>query len=130
MIYLRGHHFICLHFFTGEGYSEEFVENLHAVIGRAKNEGIFVVEGADDVCKKCPFLVKRTCKDEKEIAEMDKIALGLLNLKIMDTVSWDKIKEKLPEIFNRWYSLYCIPCIYLNVCSKTALLNSLRNISS
>jgi len=130
MIYLRGHHLICLHFFTGEGYNREFIKNLYMVIDRAKHENILVTEGADDICKKCPYLISNRCKDEKEIAEMDKTALKLLKLKTTDTVSWNEIRKKLPEIFHHWYKIYCIPCIYLNVCSKTSLFKSLRNVSS
>ncbi len=130
MIYLRGHHLICLHFFTGEGYNKEFVENLYTVIDRTKDEIILVVEGADEICKKCPYLINIICKDEKEIAEMDRTALELLKLKTNNTVSWDYLKEKLPEIFTHWYKLYCIPCIYLNVCSKTSLFKSFRKGSS
>lgn len=111
MIYLRGHHLICLHFFTGEGYNKAFVENLYTVIDRAKDEIIFVAEGADEICKKCPHLINNICKDEKEIAEMDKTALELLKLKTTYNVSWEEIKKKLSEIFNHWYELYCIPCI-------------------
>ncbi|WP_297209387.1 MULTISPECIES: DUF1284 domain-containing protein [Thermodesulfovibrio] len=129
MIYLRGHHLICLHFFTGEGYNKAFVENLYTVIDRAKDEIIFVAEGADEICKKCPHLINNICKDEKEIAEMDKTALELLKLKTTYNVSWEEIKKKLSEIFNHWYELYCIPCIYLDVCSKTSLFKSLRNSS-
>lgn len=129
MIYLRGHHLICLHFFTGEGYSREFVENLYSVIDRAMDENIHVAEGADDICKKCPYLINNICKDEKEIAEMDKTALELLKLKTTNTVSWDEIKKKLPEIFHHWYKIYCLPCTYLKICSKTSLFKSLRKDS-
>ncbi len=129
MIYLRGHHLICLHFFTGEGYSKEFVENLYSVINRTENEIIHVAEGADEICKKCPYLIDNICKDEKEIADMDKTALKLLKLKTTDNVSWDEIKKNLLEIFNHWYKLYCVPCIYMDVCSKTSLFKSLRKSS-
>lgn len=130
MISLRGHHFICLHFFTGEGYNSEFIENLYAVLDRTKNEPVVVIEGADDICKKCPHLINSLCKDEKEIAEMDKTAMDLLKIKAMDIVSMNEISEKLPDVFQKWYRLYCIPCIYLNVCSKTNLFKSLCNLSS
>lgn len=129
MIYLRGHHLICLHFFTGEGYSSEFVQNLYMVIERAKNENITITYGADNICKKCPFLINGFCKDEKEILEMDKTALDLLKLEIRKIVSWNEIRKSLPKIFNDWYRLYCVPCIYLGACSSTYLFNSLRNIS-
>ncbi|WP_460180906.1 hypothetical protein [Thermodesulfovibrio sp. TK110] len=43
MISLRRHHFICLHFFTGEGYNREFIENLYAVLDRAKDEPVVVI---------------------------------------------------------------------------------------
>lgn len=129
LISLRGHHLICLHFFTGEGYSSEFVENLYAILERTKNENIIITYGADNVCKRCPSLIDGVCKDEKEISEMDKTALELLKLEIKETVSWNEIRRNLPKIFNFWYRLYCIPCIYLGVCSNTYLFKSLRDIS-
>ncbi len=121
MILMRGHHFICLHFFSGEGYSRDFVENLYAIVERTKNEKILIVEGADDICKKCPFLINGACKNEEEISEMDKNALQLLNFKVADTFLWDEIKRKLHHIFNQWYSIYCISCSYFNICSNNAL---------
>lgn len=130
VISLRGHHLICLNFFTGEGYNIEFVENLNTIFKRAKNENILVIEGADEVCKKCPFLINNICKDENEITEMDKNAMDLLKIKIMNTISMHEIRKKLPEVFNLWYRLYCINCIYLKVCSKTSLFISLCNLSS
>jgi len=50
---LRGHHLICLNFFKGEGYSEDFISNIHSVIGE---DNIEIVQGPDDVCAWCPYL--------------------------------------------------------------------------
>jgi len=44
---LRGHHLICLNFFRGEGYSEDFIKNIYSVM---KKEKVEIVKGADDVC--------------------------------------------------------------------------------
>lgn len=53
---------ICLHFYRGEGYSREFVENLEDVVRRAtEGEEIEVVEGADDICRACPTFQGEKC---------------------------------------------------------------------
>ena len=57
VIKLRGHHLVCLHFFKGEGYNLEYVENLAYILKRAEaGDGIEVAAGADDVCNTCPSL--------------------------------------------------------------------------
>ncbi len=38
MLYLRGHHLICLHFFPGYGYDASFVESLRNVLKRAESQ--------------------------------------------------------------------------------------------
>ena len=43
---LRGHHFVCLQFFRGEGYSEEFVTQLAVLLDRAANEPAEAVDDA------------------------------------------------------------------------------------
>ncbi len=74
-INFRGHHLICLHFFEGEGYDADFVENLKNIMQRTENENINVCDGPDDVCEKCPFLKDYKCQydsnADEEIREMD-----------------------------------------------------------
>lgn len=75
MSLLRGHHLICLHFFHGEGYSEAFVRNLKEVLKRAEEE-VKVTDGADDVCRACPYLKNNRCEyDEGEDEEVCKLLL-------------------------------------------------------
>jgi hypothetical protein len=75
MLILRGHHLICLHFFSGEGYDAQFIENLRDVLKRAESEEIEIVSGNDDVCAKCLYLKDHKCaydeNADKEIREMD-----------------------------------------------------------
>ena len=33
----RGHHLICLYFFSGEGYNNTYIDNLKIVMNRVKN---------------------------------------------------------------------------------------------
>ncbi|MBI5025836.1 MAG: DUF1284 domain-containing protein [Nitrospirae bacterium] len=129
-IKLRGHHLICLHFFSGEGYSPEFVTNLHELIKRLADEVLLVYERADDVCLKCPYLKDGKClyseDSEKEIMEMDKKALELLKIKPETKINWQTIKERLPGIFREWFLTYCTGCAWKKACINSPLWQELN----
>jgi hypothetical protein len=114
---LRGHHLICLNFFRGEGYSEEFIENLYAVV---KKEKIEIVTGADEVCIKCPYLKEGKCKSsdytDEKIHHQDQEALRMLGLRPGMIVDWKLITSKLPEILEEWEAVFCCSCGYRKVC--------------
>jgi hypothetical protein len=114
---LRGHHLICLNFFRGEGYSEEFIENIYKTI---KKEEIIVAKGADDVCSKCPHLKDDKCASNEYTNEMilvqDREALRLLDLTQGMIVDWKIIASRLPGILDEWKTRFCARCGYKNVC--------------
>ncbi|MEQ9730714.1 MAG: DUF1284 domain-containing protein [Candidatus Methanoperedens sp.] len=114
---LRGHHLICLNFFRGEGYSEDFIKNIHSVIRKQKVE---VVAGPDEVCKRCPYLIENKCADNEytneKILFQDKEALRLLGYKQGEIISWKTISAKLPGIIEDWKAQFCADCRYLKVC--------------
>ncbi len=116
---LRGHHLICLNFFRGEGYSEEFVENIKKII---EEKEIKVIFGADDVCLKCPYLKNGICNysenSEEEVVELDQFAYKLLNIYPSSVTTWEEIKRKLPEIMGKWKEFACKSCDWLDVCEK------------
>ena len=116
---LRAHHLICLHFFKGEGYTPEYVENLRSILERAKAERIEVVMGADDVCKPCPFLKDGICeKGEEQIAELDLLAMNLLKVKPGDEIGWEDSEKELDKILGIWKKYACFDCEYSTICSK------------
>jgi hypothetical protein len=132
-IKLRGHHLICLHFFTGEGYNPEFVENLKEILVRVKSgEEIEVCSGADEVCMMCPFLKDRRCRYDKhaenEIQKMDRDATALLKIEPSTKVTWIEIQERLQDIFKRWSADYCRSCTWKTVCEKTAHYQAINEI--
>ncbi len=114
---LRGHHLICLNFFRGEGYSEDFIRNIYSVIGK---KSIEIVEGPDDVCARCPYLKDDICKNPDYSDEMirlqDREALRLLEFKPGMVISWKKISDKIPGIIEDWKSQFCGGCGYRKVC--------------
>lgn len=114
---LRGHHLICLNFFRGEGYSEEFIKNIYSVILKEKVE---IVKGADDVCAMCPYLKDNKCSSneytDEKITLQDKEALELLGFRSGMIVDWRIISDKLPRIMEEWKKQFCLDCGYQIVC--------------
>jgi hypothetical protein len=127
---LRGHHLVCLHFFRGEGYNEEFVENLARVVGSAQEGGIEVHGGADDVCVRCPYLSNARCHFSEDadsgIGEMDRLALDLLRLSPGVRVGWAEIRGRIPEIFPAWHSAFCTTCSWRPACEGDDLYRTLK----
>ena len=114
---LRGHHLICLNFFRGEGYSEDFIRNIYSVIGK---ENIEIVKGPDEVCARCPYLRDDRCASNEYTDEMiifqDKEALRLLEFEPGVVVDWKMIAGKLPDILDEWKAKFCRGCGYRKVC--------------
>ncbi len=121
MIRLRGHHLICLHFFTGAGYSRVFVDNLRAVLQRAgQDEEIVVTEGADEVCEACPYLAGNCCAhkpdSEQEIRRLDELALNLLAAKTGQKVKWEEIRLQVLKAPAEWFCAFCHGCDWETLC--------------
>ena len=119
MSFLRGHHLICLNFFKGEGYSQEFVEALFSVLSA---ERFTISEGFDDVCKACPgWQPQDGCVTygEDYIRRIDSLALSLLKLRPGDEVGWDEVRERLRGAMGTWKREVCSDCEWKRVCSES-----------
>jgi hypothetical protein len=131
---LRGHHLICLQFFSGEGYDRTFIENLEDTLEKAKSEGLEIRTGGDDVCRECRYLKDGVCRHtenaEAEIQEMDRKALTLLGLSAGTSVTWHSITSRVPDIFADWFREYCVDCEWLPVCGKDDHFRTLCPVNS
>lgn len=118
MLKFRGHHFICLNFFLGEGYSKDFVDNLNRLMERANaGEEIKIVEGADDVCGFCPSLINGLCRhDEEEIRKADRIALKKLGFAVGEKIKWEESRRRVKEISRDWLYAFCEGCYWEQLC--------------
>ena len=124
---LRGHHLICLQFFRGEGYSEEFVANLEVLLGRLATEPATVVAVADDVCAACPELgadglcASDSAGGEAEIRRIDALAFELLELEPRDRITLSEARSRLGADaigVGRWRTEACRGCAWENVCER------------
>ena len=121
---LRAHHFICLQFYGGEGYSPAFVENLVSVVERAGASPAVLVEGADDVCAACPNVAPDgTCIDpgtgEEQIRQIDALACEVLGIETGMQLSLEDARELLASHAigaGRWRFEACVGCEWEDVC--------------
>ncbi|NTU71385.1 MAG: DUF1284 domain-containing protein [Coriobacteriia bacterium] len=122
---LRGHHLICLQFFRGEGYSEEFVANLGGVVERASSGRALVVAGADVVCAACPELgadglcTSEDAGGEAEIARIDALALDILGVNVGERISLPEARDRLEDDaigVGTWRAQACDGCAWERVC--------------
>lgn len=121
MLHLRAHHFVCLYFYQGKGYSREFEKNIKDLLVRAKNsEKIKVVRGADDVCRYCPSLENNKCggndNTERLIKRLDVMACNYLFIEVGDVVMWKDMKAKVKFAPERWFSEFCSFCDWEKIC--------------
>ncbi len=121
---LRGHHLICLQFYRGQGYSDDFVANLDRVQKSAAETPALIVSGPDDVCAACPGLgADGTCQHpdtgEAEALRIDALALQLLDAAIGETLSLSEAHARLSgdaAAVGRWRAESCGSCLWENAC--------------
>lgn len=127
VVYLRGHHLICIPGFRGLGYSDSFIANLSDLkegLEKKPETWIEVVEGPDDICQACPHLDSCGCRkdgprSEEEIRLRDREVLKRLGLEPGIKQSWSSIMDRVASSFSPavleklcfgcpWFSLgYC-----------------------
>ena len=121
---LRGHHFVCLQFFRGEGYPANFIENLTRVVKRSTETPALLVASADDVCSACPGLAADgSCIDpsagETEARRIDRLASAVLGVKPGARLSLAEARERLSAdaiAVGRWRFEACSECTWEDVC--------------
>jgi len=123
LVKFRGHHLVCLHFFKGEGYTQEFICNLKNLVDRAEGgEEIEIVAGADEVCRLCPYLRGDCCGHkhdaDEEVKKLDKMALDYLDEAIGNKVTWREVKEKVNSASQEWFTAFCKGCDWEKVCER------------
>jgi uncharacterized protein len=124
--WLRGHHFVCLQFFDGEGCPAAYVENLRAVVARTLTEPALLVESADDVCAACPSKAPDgSCIDpgagEDEIRRIDALAYEVLGVRPGARLSLADARARLAAdavASGRWRFEACPGCAWGDACEE------------
>lgn len=70
---LRAHHGMCLAFFKGKGYSNEFSKHMKEVKDRMEqNPVVRIIAEADCICSACPNQKEGRCTSQEKVAKYDR----------------------------------------------------------
>ncbi|MFI3169746.1 MAG: DUF1284 domain-containing protein [Faecalibacterium sp.] len=118
---LRPHHGLCLHFFRGRGYSEDFVQNMLGIqTALAQNPDVQLVEGADQVCAACQHRVGGTgCEAQEKVARYDAAVLERCGYQVGEILRWRDFSAKITEAILTQNGLQeiCADCEWYSICS-------------
>jgi len=107
IIYLRGHHLLCLQGYQGYGYDTKFKAKMETIIEQvnANDYKLTITNSADDLCESCPNLKDGKCVEGLEISDNSSENKNNMNKNNSKIVNMDNIvieKAKLEK--NREYS--------------------------
>ena len=88
---LRAHHGMCLTFFEGKGYSDQFTAQMQKIYDAVKeNPRLQVVAEEDVICQKCPNLQAGVCQTQELVQEYDRKVLSYCGLKEDADLCWNE----------------------------------------
>ena len=118
-IKLRPHHLLCISFFKGKGYSQDFVKNMTWTINLLKDDtAITFIDGADNICKACPNNTNGQCATQDKVERYDKSLLDLCNLSVGQTLTYSALKQLVDEkvLSCNKRTQICGDCEWSNIC--------------
>lgn len=78
---LRPHHGMCINYFVGNGYSEDFTSHMASMIEALSEDPVVCLSTETDaICVKCPNNVEGTCTTGTKSAQYDREVLKRCNL--------------------------------------------------
>lgn len=81
MIRLRPHHGMCLAYFEGKGYSDDFTVNMQNMLDLfEKGTDVELVTAGDEICKACPNLKEGICVSAGLVERYDREVLKACGL--------------------------------------------------
>lgn len=121
IIYIRPHHGLCLQFFEGKGYSEDFAVHMGQIkAALEKGRKALITADADDICIQCPNRRENGCVSDEKVKEYDSRVLEACGLKYEEILSWDeftwKVRKKIIAGIGR--EKICPDCQWSNICKK------------
>lgn len=116
---IRPHHLVCIEFFVGNGYSDEFTSNMRNVIRTLALDPILTSTAkADGVCAKCPNMIDGVCKTCDKVDRYDREVLKAIEVADGETAKYTELQKKVREkiIYSGKRESICGDCEWSELC--------------
>lgn len=125
---LRAHHGMCLAFFEGKGYSDEFTSHMQTVWRKMQEDPkLQIIAESDVICGKCPNLNGRQCNTYALVQRYDQQVLELTGIKEGTEIKWSEffklVESKILAAGKR--KTICGNCQWTEICDSKEFLYKL-----
>ncbi len=118
---LRPHHGLCLRFFEGKGYSDEFVGNMSKVKNElAESDPLITLTAMDDIiCESCPERLSGHCAASGKAALYDRRVTEMLKTDFITVLKWSDFYRRAYEeiILSGRLREICADCKWFALCA-------------
>ncbi len=124
---LRPHHGMCLAYFEGKGYSEDFTAHMQEVLDFLTNEErageqekqVRLTIGTDVICEACPHNEDGICDNDAQASEYDRKVLSLCGLKEGEVMTFQDFVSRVQDniIADGKRTLICAGCQWEDICN-------------
>ncbi|MDD6572298.1 MAG: DUF1284 domain-containing protein [Thermoflexaceae bacterium] len=118
-IVLRPHHGLCIRYFEGKGYNDEFTQHMGKVIESLKADSLIrLTDQSDVICQKCPNLLQGGCKSREKVRRYDEAVLNRIGLKPGIQISYGEFQEHIEEHIMKPQKMkeICGDCGWAKIC--------------
>jgi hypothetical protein len=119
VIKLRPHHGMCLYFFVGKGYSEDFSAHMQRVKEfLAADPEVHLTVSTDSICIACPHNINGICENAAQVEKYDRAVLSCCGLEEGQELSFftfsDLVKRNIFDEEKR--EEICGECRWSDIC--------------
>ena len=96
---IRAHHGMCISFFRGEGYSNEFTDHMAKIVSELSADPLVeIISVTDKLCEKCPNnMGSGVCATEDKVTRYDNEVLSICGIKAGDVMPFSEFSSMVRE---------------------------------
>lgn len=120
---VRPHHGLCIQFYEGKGYSEEFTKKMDELIIQIHLNPSMLIQLHTDVdvlCNSCPNNIESECITNEKVKKFDEKVLSYCDMKSGQVLSIQEFLQSTKEMIleKDLQPSICSECEWYSICKK------------